>query len=55
MAFKGRRFVLHGSFASKADAVRKEHEEKGRFILNTKDKGGHRRFTVLSVKGGKRK
>lgn len=46
MAGKGKRFNFHGSFASKAEAVKKEQEVSG-FIREHKV-GGKIRYYVLT-------
>jgi hypothetical protein len=51
MAKKGRRFVFHGAFGSKAAAKRKEDAGSGRFIRETRIKG-NKRYLVLSRKKG---
>lgn len=46
MAGKGRRFVFHGAFKSKADAKRKERAVGG--FVRAKSIRGHRRYIVMS-------
>jgi hypothetical protein len=50
MAKRGRKFVFHGAFGSKARAKAKEHQGSGRFIRTVTVKG-HRRYLVMSKKG----
>ena len=50
MAKKGKRFVFHGAFGTKAKAVRKEQAGSGRFIRKIKVRG-QQRFVVMSKKG----
>ena len=42
-----RNFIVHGAFEHKRDAVKKEREGKGRWILR-RDIDGHLRYVVLS-------
>jgi hypothetical protein len=47
MAFKGRRMKMHGAFASKSDAKKKEGQGSGRYILERTIRG-KKRYIVLS-------
>jgi hypothetical protein len=47
----GKRFDFHGSFATKADARRKERNTPGAFIDRILDKHGNVRYLVLVAKG----
>jgi len=49
MAKRGKCFVIHGAFATKAAAVRKERAGKGRWIVERRVRG-HKRYVVLSEK-----
>lgn len=46
MAGEGRRVTFHGAFASKADAIRKEHQVGG--VIRPILVGGHRRYAVMT-------
>lgn len=48
MAKRGRRVTFHGSFSSKADAVRKERQGGNRFIERKRVKGQGVRYIVMS-------
>ena len=49
MAKRGKCFVIHGAFGSKAAAVRKERAGKGRWIVERRVRG-QKRYVVLSEK-----
>lgn len=48
MAKRGRRVTFHGSFTSKADAVRKERRTRGAYIERKRVKGQGVRYLVLT-------
>ena len=50
IASKPTKFTVHGSFKSKTDAVTRERETKGAFIVERQTKQG-KRFIVLVNKG----
>lgn len=50
MAGIGKRFNFHGSFSSKAAAVKKESETPGAFIRERKVKGKLRYFVLTEKK-----
>lgn len=51
MAGKGRKVKFHGSFASKAKAVKKEARTAGAFIRRVKTKHGIRHIVMTRLRG----
>lgn len=50
MAYRGKRFIFHGAFSSKADARRKERQGKHRFIKRKRYKGRGVRYMVMEAR-----